>query len=173
MTSAPNGCCRFSIDRDRHRRAGRQVEQRGDRRSSSRGRTRSRGGARSCRRARRRSAGRRTTTPSPVVRSSRSTFGRRRSTPASTRSSRSSTASRSRSRSVPLIGERRLVELDVPLLQPGPQDHLPSDPDRCRLRPRDERRDVDDEVAVGLRRGRPGASPVRARPRRTRACRAP
>ena len=73
----------------------------------------------------------------------------------------------------PLIGERRLVDLHVPLLQPGPQDHLPSDPDRCRLRPRDERRDVDDEVAVGVEIGRPGASRVRAPPRRTPSCRAP
>ncbi len=54
---------------------------------------------------------------------------------ASTRSSRSSIASRRRCEVGALVGERRLVELDVALLQGRMQDHLPTDADGGRLRP--------------------------------------
>ena len=44
------------------------------------------------------------------------------------------------------------------------QDHLPPDADRRRLRPRDERRHLDDEVVPRPRRGRRAASRSRGRP---------
>jgi hypothetical protein len=46
-----------------------------------------------------------------------------------------------------LVGERRLLELDVPLLDRGPQDDLPPDADGRGLRPGGERRDLDGQVA--------------------------
>ena len=49
-----------------------------------------------------------------------------------------------------LVGQGRLVELDVPLLQGRPQDHLPADTDGGGLGARGQRRYVDLEVAGRL-----------------------
>ena len=49
-----------------------------------------------------------------------------------------------------LVCEGRLGELDVPLLDGRPQDHLPADADGRRLGPGGQRRDVDLEVAGRL-----------------------
>ena len=68
-----------------------------------------------------------------------------------------------------LILERRLLELEVALLHRGPQDHVPADADERRLRPRRERRHLDDEVLLRLLRGRRAASPPSARRSRTHA----
>ncbi len=57
-----------------------------------------------------------------------------------------------------LVAQRRLLELHVPLLHRRVQDHLPADADGRRLRPRDERRHLDDEVL--LRLGTAGESPA-------------
>ena len=53
-----------------------------------------------------------------------------------------------------LVLERRLVELDIPLLHGGPQDHMPPDTDECRLRSRLERRDLDRQVLLHGRAAR-------------------
>ena len=49
-----------------------------------------------------------------------------------------------------LVGEGRLVELDVPLLDGGTQDDLAADADGGGLGPRGQRRHVDGQVAGGL-----------------------
>ena len=49
-----------------------------------------------------------------------------------------------------LVGERGLLELDVPLLQRRPQDHLPADADGGGLGAGGQRRHLDGEVAGGL-----------------------
>ncbi len=50
-----------------------------------------------------------------------------------------------------LIRERRLLELDVALLERRPQDYLAPDAHGRGLRPGDERRHVQDEVGLGVR----------------------
>ncbi len=57
-----------------------------------------------------------------------------------------------------LVGERGLGQLDEPLLQGRPQDHLAPDPDRGRLGPRHQRRHVDGDVVRRPGPGRPAAS---------------
>ena len=118
ITSAPKGCWRLSIDAHRDGRARREVEQRGDdgRRAEVEGDARA--DARSCRPGStsiRRSSTTHAGDAEVGARAGRAGGGaaRRRST----RSSRSSIASSRRSRSVRWSCERRLVELDVALLQ--------------------------------------------------------
>ena len=83
----------------------------------------------------------------------RSTVGSRRSTCRSAVSSRSSIASEPLQVGA-LVGQRRLVELDVPLLQRRPQDHLAADADGRGLGPGGQRRHLDLEVAGRLRQAR-------------------
>ncbi len=57
-----------------------------------------------------------------------------------------------------LVGQRRLLELDVALLQRRAQDHLPADPEGGGLGPRRQRRYVDREVVGRL--GEAGQPPA-------------
>ena len=67
-----------------------------------------------------------------------------------------------------LVGERRLGQLDVALLDGRTQDHLAADADGGRLRPGDQRRHVDSQVARSP--GQAGQPPAVARAgRRERA----
>ena len=82
---------------------------------------------------------------------SRSTLPSVRSTGSSTRGSRSSSASITRCEVRALVLERRLLQHEVPLLHRGPQDHVPPDAHERRLRPRLERRHLDHELAARRR----------------------
>ena len=59
-----------------------------------------------------------------------------------------------------LVVQRRLLELQVALDDGRAQDHLAADADRRRLRPRGQRRHVDDVVGDGL--GAAGQPPALA-----------
>ncbi len=88
----------------------------------------------------------------------RSVLPRSRSTSSETRTSRSSISRSTRSRSEAWIFERRLLHLEVALLQRGPQDHLAADADGRGLRARHHRRHLDREV--GRRDGAAGEAPA-------------
>ena len=125
---------------------------------------------RSCRPARRRASrsSQSTAVTLPVGRAQRA--GRAvRTRSSGTRSSTSSIAASTRSRSERLVLERRLRQLEEALLHGRAQDHVPADADERRLRPRLQRRHLDDEVLLAPARGTRAASRPAARRPRTRA----
>ena len=142
----------------RDRRAGGRGRAASRRRWWCRGRRRWRTAGPSCRRARRRSAPRRRSTAVTLKSAARSTVGSRRSTCRSGCGLEVVDRVEQPGEVGALVGQRRLVELDVALLHGRAQDHLAPDADGRRLGPGDQRRHLDGAGSASPGPGRPAAS---------------
>ena len=135
MTSAPKGCCRFSIERTATGRAGGEVEQRRDDRRGAEVEGDGEAARRWCRRARRAISTSSTTTAvtfQSALRSARGSVAQHAERDARRRGPRC--ASARRSASLRWSVRRRLVQLEVALDDGRAQDHLAADADRRGLR---------------------------------------